>query len=776
MWHFTDNDREYTQPAVPAGGAVLRAAWRVALAVTLAMPLALLGPGGFADAPAAYAQQSDGVLAVVNVADAPLLAAPGGATVGTLALGSVVTAVQRTADGQMVEVVTETGGSGWVDSASLVAFGLDKLPVAGDAGPAAPADTGAPAAATAAPPAAATATARPTSTPTQTPTPAPTATPKPTATPTQQPTPTSRPTVAALAPSIETAAGGQLAVVGMEGAALYDAPDGAEVAQLGPADTLTVIARDAAGGWLYATSGTGDKGWTEAENLVVFGIDALPVLAGGEAAAAASEVAASPAEPIPAESPAAESAASATDAAATTVGDTAAANSGDAATTAPASAGQVSAQVNADGSRLNVRSGPGASFRVVGKAADGEVLPASGRDAAGEWVRVERTDLPGGSGWVAASFLVLDQPVDELPVIEVIEAIEVAAPAAPVAAADATPAASTGDVAVAVATATRAAQPVARTSPTGLSGKLAFMDGLGGIYLYELTTGAVRRLTSGYDPELSPDGNKVAFTRGGADNNIYVINVDGSGEREVFGDGQLLRSPKWSPDGQRIVFSRYAGDYRCFDTEFFGCITLHQLQLQFPQIPPQFLHKLLNGADRIALPNFNISRVFLDGSDFRDLNALDSGVAPDWNEAGIVYQSAGGLEVTEDKPEGQTKAIFQEDWDWDPDWQPNGGRIVFQSKEGPHWEIWSITPDGGGIVALTRPATTLVDQLPSNVAPAWSPDGQMIAYVSNRDAENDAGPWRIWVMNADGSNQRPLPLDVPIEYTFAVEQMVSWGK
>ncbi len=52
----------------------------------------------------------------------------------------------------------------------------------------------------------------------------------------------------------------------------------------------------------------------------------------------------------------------------------------------------------------------------------------------------------------------------------------------------------------------------------------------------------------------------------------------------------------------------------------------------------------------------------------------------------------------------------------------------------------------------------------------------MIAYVSNRDAENDAGPWRIWVMNADGSNQRPLPLDVPIEYTFAVEQMVSWGR
>ena len=79
------------------------------------------------------------------------------------------------------------------------------------------------------------------------------------------------------------------------------------------------------------------------------------------------------------------------------------------------------------------------------------------------------------------------------------------------------------------------------------------------------------------------------------------------------------------------------------------------------------------------------------------------------------------------------------------------------------------------MVALTAPQTVLVDQLPSNVAPAWSPDGSQIAFLSNREADGEAGQWRIWVMNADGSNQRVLPIDVTLNYTFGSEQMVSWG-
>ena len=118
---------------------------------------------------------------------------------------------------------------------------------------------------------------------------------------------------------------------------------------------------------------------------------------------------------------------------------------------------------------------------------------------------------------------------------------------------------------------------------------------------------------------------------------------------------------------------------------------------------------------------------------------------------------------------------IKKQFELDPDWQPGGHRVVFQRREAAHWQIFGVNDDGSGLAALTHPGTTFVDVQPSSVAPAWSPDGRHIVFLSNRTDGESAGAWGVWVMDADGGNQRRLPIDLPFVYTYVAEQMLDWG-
>jgi Tol biopolymer transport system component len=332
----------------------------------------------------------------------------------------------------------------------------------------------------------------------------------------------------------------------------------------------------------------------------------------------------------------------------------------------------------------------------------------------------------------------------------------------------------TADSAAAAATtatsATAVASATAATSATGLTGTIVYQTSPGGtFYAYDLETGAQWPLTTGWDPAISPDGQTVAFVRGGGETGIWLIDIDGSNERLIYGERRDLSSPKWSPDGTYIVFGR--GD------SYITCRQIGRECLPDSVWLDRNPNMDLDGFPLIDEYLQNLARIDVDGNNYRDLATLESAREPDWSSAGIVYASSDGLQITDDTAGAVNRVVYFEPLqarDQDPDWA--GDRIIFVTRQSSHYQIFSVNSDGTGKTSLTRPVTTLVDQIPSNVAPAFSPDGSQIVFLSNRGENNEAGEWRLWVMNADGSDQRMLETIAPIAYHFNnMEQAVSWG-
>ena len=90
-----------------------------------------------------------------------------------------------------------------------------------------------------------------------------------------------------------------------------------------------------------------------------------------------------------------------------------------------------------------------------------------------------------------------------------------------------------------------------------------------------------------------------------------------------------------------------------------------------------------------------------------------------------------------------TTSLADDSW---PTWNPAGTKIAFQSNRNltpggnaSQLDIYVINADGTGETRLTTDTT-------NEAQPAWSPDGTKIAFVSDRDDNNE-----VYVMNADGT-------------------------
>ena len=229
---------------------------------------------------------------------------------------------------------------------------------------------------------------------------------------------------------------------------------------------------------------------------------------------------------------------------------------------------------------------------------------------------------------------------------------------------------------------------------------------------------------------------------------IYVMNADGSGVVQLTDNDAFDLYPAWSPDRKRILFtSDRDNDFKSHDIYVMNAdgSGVEQLTDGCSNRDPSWSPD----GERIAYASRgDIYVMDSDGSDVVQLTGTPdescggvfinsheivlSLLSLDFDSAYYYYRNEEG--TVEPLTDSEYKALNLSYGNGHPVWSPDGDRIAFLSNRSGSGDIYVMNVDGSGVERLTEGNSLR--------GISWSPDGERIVF--------DAGD--IYVMNADGSD------------------------
>ncbi len=248
-----------------------------------------------------------------------------------------------------------------------------------------------------------------------------------------------------------------------------------------------------------------------------------------------------------------------------------------------------------------------------------------------------------------------------------------------------------------------------------------------------LIVGTVTALTPGAGATAITNG-KISFNRIDVSldsSSAFTINPDGSQESQVQSEGDV-GCREWSPDSSKLLCGIF-----------------------LPTGWPRPATADPDGSDFTVLDGYPNQPLFLAAQYWspdaaRILLSVSNSSDPTANGLYTVRSSDGGnLKRVTTTPDTYTDFPFG--------YSPDGSRILFNrvSDFFPH-ALYSVNPDGTGLLRLSPPELSVVDNESYDVISAdWSPDGSQVTFAAKWRSGHGRGT-ALYIVNADGTGLRQI--------------------
>ena len=243
---------------------------------------------------------------------------------------------------------------------------------------------------------------------------------------------------------------------------------------------------------------------------------------------------------------------------------------------------------------------------------------------------------------------------------------------------------------------------------------------------------------------ISPDGKQIVFSNEGKQEDLFLLNSNGSDLRQITNDVEKDRGPSWSRDGKRIYFYSNRGEgYEIWSVRPDGS-ALEQVTSDAAVRPPSFPTMSPDGA---RLLSFNAAGSYIwrfDRKRFESLPRVDAQHVLMWSSwspdgRSVVGLSARANDVANNDgvviysfQRSRFESISDESSSFfvSPVWLPDGKRVIYAHK------------DGLKVVDLaTKQRHSVTPPIPGLRWCAISPDGRSLYVSASRTDAN------IWLMS-----------------------------